>query len=149
MSDVLAAGLAAAVVSGAPSTAWALVRGGDPLEAARAAGAMVVGERAGAAAQLAAAVPVHLALSLGWTWMLARIRPARGGAGWGRRRAWSSPRSISASPGGGSRRSSVCRSRPRSPTMSRSARSWPASSLIERRVPRSEAEELDARCSVR
>jgi len=83
MSDVLAAGLTAAVVSGAPSTVWALVRGGDPLEAARAAGAMVVGERAGAAAQLAAAVPVHLALSLGWTWMLARIRPARGGAGWG------------------------------------------------------------------
>lgn len=83
MNEVLAAGLAAAVVSGAPSTAWALARGGDPLEAARAAGAMVVGERAGAAAQVAAAVPVHLALSLGWASVLARTRPPRGGAAWG------------------------------------------------------------------
>lgn len=81
--DVLAAGMAAAVLSGAPSTAWALARGGDPLEAARAAGAMVVGEQAGTAAQLAAAVPVHLALSLGWAYVLARVRPPRGGAAWG------------------------------------------------------------------
>ncbi|UGS34901.1 hypothetical protein [Capillimicrobium parvum] len=83
MSDVAAAGLAAAVLSGAPSTAWALARGGDPLDAGRAAGAMVVGERAGAAVQFAAAIPVHLALSLGWTAVLARVLPARRTAAWG------------------------------------------------------------------
>jgi len=81
--DVAAAGLAAAVLSGAPSTAWALLCGGDPLEASRAAGAMVVRDRAPAAAQLAAAVPVHLALSLGWAALLARALPARRTAAWG------------------------------------------------------------------
>ena len=44
---------------------------------------MVVGDERGAAAQLAAAVPVHLALSLGWAAVLARVLPARGTAAWG------------------------------------------------------------------
>src|SRR5205814_4681241 len=39
--DRAAAGLIAAVVSGAPSTLWALARGRDPLEATRAAGSIV------------------------------------------------------------------------------------------------------------
>ena len=83
MNDVAAAGLVAAVLSGAPSTAWAVARGGDPLEASRAAGAMVVGDDARAAVQLSVAVPVHLALSLGWAAVLARVLPARGTAAWG------------------------------------------------------------------
>jgi hypothetical protein len=74
---VVRAGLLAAVFSGAPSTAYALATGRDPLEATLAAGAMVVGERASTPAKLAAAVPVHLALSLGWTLALDRTLPKR------------------------------------------------------------------------
>jgi hypothetical protein len=72
---VVRAGLLAAVFSGAPSTAYALATGRDPLEATLAAGAMVVGEHAPKPAKLAAAVPVHLALSLGWTLALHRALP--------------------------------------------------------------------------
>ncbi len=71
------AALAAAALSGVPSTAWALARGGDPLEAALAAGAIVAGEDASRGRRLAAAVPVHLALSLGWTLVLRRAVPRR------------------------------------------------------------------------
>lgn len=74
---VVRAGLVAAVLSGAPSTTYALATGRDPLEAALAAGAIVVGEEASRAKRLAAAVPVHLALSLGWTMVLDRVLPAR------------------------------------------------------------------------
>ena len=69
------AALAAGVVSGVPSTAHALLTGRDPLAATQAAGAMIV-PRASRAAQLAAAAPVHLALSFGWTAILARVVPA-------------------------------------------------------------------------
>jgi len=72
------AALVAAALSGAPSTAWALARGRDPLEAALAAGAMVVGEDASRGRRLAAAVPVHLAISLAWTVVIDRVLPARG-----------------------------------------------------------------------
>jgi hypothetical protein len=69
------AALVASVVSGAPSTAHALLTGRDPLAATQAAGAMIA-PRASRTAQLAAAVPVHLALSYGWTAVLARVVPA-------------------------------------------------------------------------
>jgi hypothetical protein len=81
--DVLAAAAFAAVLSGAPSTLDALVRRGDPLASSRAAGAIVVGERRGTVAQLAAAVPVHAALSLGWTTALAATLPPRREPLWG------------------------------------------------------------------
>ncbi len=74
-ADSLAAGLVAAVASGVPSTAWTLARGEDLLEAARAAGSVVLGPRAPDLALLAAAVPVHLALSVGWAGVLARAVP--------------------------------------------------------------------------
>ena len=82
-SRVARATLLAATLSGAPSTVHALVRGRSPLEAALAAGAIVVGADRPAAVRLAAAVPVHLALSLGWTLALDRVLPARRGAAWG------------------------------------------------------------------
>lgn len=72
---VIRAGLASSVLSGVPSTTHTLLRGGDVLEATQAAGAMVL-PHASRPAQLAAAAPVHLALSFGWTAVLARIVPA-------------------------------------------------------------------------
>lgn len=81
--DVFVAAAVAAIVSGAPSTLDTLLRGGDVLASSRAAGAMVVGARRSGAAQLAAAVPVHLALSLGWTALLARVLPQRREPAWG------------------------------------------------------------------
>jgi hypothetical protein len=75
-TDALAAGLAAAVLSGVPSTAWTLARREPLLDGARAAGSLLLrDEEAGDAALLAAAVPAHLALSLGWAAVLARVVP--------------------------------------------------------------------------
>jgi hypothetical protein len=64
------------VLSGAPSTAYALAKGRDPLEAALAAGAILVGD-ASKSKRLAAAVPVHLAISLAWTVVLDRVLPQK------------------------------------------------------------------------
>ncbi len=80
--DGLIAGAIAGVVSGAPSTAHALATGGDPLEAAKAAGAMLLPRETGGARLLLAAVPVHAAISLGWGVILARTLPRKSTA-WG------------------------------------------------------------------
>ena len=77
------AGLVAAAVSGAPSTAYAVVAGRDPFEATKAAGTLLVGERAPTWAQIVAAVPVHLALSLGWAAVLERALPRERRVLWG------------------------------------------------------------------
>ena len=82
-SAVLAAGLAGAAVSGAPSTVWTLARGEDVLDGARAAGALLLPGERRSAVLLAAAVPVHLTLSLGWAAVLARAIPARREPAWG------------------------------------------------------------------
>ena len=72
----------AAVLSGLPSTAHALATGRDPLESAYAAGTILLPGERRRRRLLAAAVPVHLALSLGWTLALERagVRGARRGA---------------------------------------------------------------------
>jgi hypothetical protein len=69
------AGLVAAVLSGAPSTAIALARGDDVLDGARAAGTLLLPRERRTLPLLAAAVPVHLALSLGWAVVLDRTLP--------------------------------------------------------------------------
>jgi hypothetical protein len=74
-ADVLAAGLAGAVLSALPSTAYALATHGDVLDGGRAAGAMLLARERRTPVLLAAAVPVHLALSLGWTAVLAPLLP--------------------------------------------------------------------------
>ena len=81
-SRPLRAGLVAAVLSGAPSTVHALATGRDPLEAALAAGSILLPRERRRLALLAAAVPVHLCLSLGWAVVLDRagMRGARRGA---------------------------------------------------------------------
>lgn len=72
------AGLAAAVISGAPSTTWAVLHGTDLLAATRAAGTLVPGRRreGGVLAGLA----IHAVLSAFWTLVLAAVLPRRGGA---------------------------------------------------------------------
>jgi len=71
------AGIVAASVSGIPSTAWSLARGRDPLEAARAAGSLILPGEHRTGRLLAAAVPVHLALSVGWAVVLRTVLPDR------------------------------------------------------------------------
>jgi hypothetical protein len=79
---VLRAAAWAALLSGIPSTAHALATGRDPLAATLAAGALLLPGETSRARLAAAAVPVHLALSLGWTVALDRagVRSARAGA---------------------------------------------------------------------
>jgi hypothetical protein len=77
------AGLVGAVLSGAPSTAWTLLRGEDVLDGARAAGAIVLPHEQRTPVLLAAAVPVHLALSVGWACVLGAVLPRRAEPAWG------------------------------------------------------------------
>ena len=72
----------AAALSGIPSTVHALATGRDPLAAALAAGSVLLPRETSRAKLLVAAVPVHVALSLGWTLALDRagVRTARAGA---------------------------------------------------------------------
>lgn len=62
----------ATLLSGLPSTLYALLAGGDPLEATRAAGAMV-----GRPDSIAAAALVHGAVSLLWAFVLWLVLPRR------------------------------------------------------------------------
>jgi hypothetical protein len=77
LRDGLAAGAAAAALSGIPSTAWALASGRDPLEATLAAGSLLLPGETRRTRLMAAAVPVHLVLSFGWALVLARWLPRR------------------------------------------------------------------------
>ena len=83
LGDALVAGLAGAACSAIPSTAWSLVRGDDVLDGARAAGAMLLPRERRTAVLLVAAVPVHLALSLGWAGVMAAALPRRAEPAWG------------------------------------------------------------------
>lgn len=67
------AALAGGLLSGLPSTAYALVRGRDPFEATRAAGRMLLPGARSDAALLAAGALVHTALTAGWTAVLRRL----------------------------------------------------------------------------
>jgi hypothetical protein len=75
--DGLAAGAVAAVASGAPSTLWALAAGRDPLEATLAAGSTLLPGETRRGRLAAAAIPVHLTLSLSWAVLLALALPPR------------------------------------------------------------------------
>lgn len=70
--DLLYAWLAATLLSGIPSTLFALVTGGDPMEATRAAGAMV-----GRPESFVAAGAVHATVSLFWCCVLWLALPLR------------------------------------------------------------------------
>lgn len=77
MSNSLKAGLVGAVCSSVPSTVITLARGESLLDGARAAGAIALPREQRTAVLLAAAVPVHLALSLGWAAAIGAL-PRRG-----------------------------------------------------------------------
>jgi hypothetical protein len=73
--DALAAGLAGAVCSAVPSTAYSLLRGDDVLEGGRAAGAIVLRRERRTLPLLAAGGLVHATLSLGWAAVLTAVLP--------------------------------------------------------------------------
>jgi hypothetical protein len=70
VNRVVAAGLAGAALSGVPSTAVTLARRESLLDGIRAAGAIALPGETRTPVLVAAAVPVHLALSLGWAAVL-------------------------------------------------------------------------------
>ena len=76
-ADILAAAAVAAVLSGAPSTAHALLTRTNPLEASLAAGTLLLRHERRASRLLPAAVVAHAALSLGWAVVLAAVLPRR------------------------------------------------------------------------
>ena len=80
--DAIVAGSWGAILGGTPSTLHALSTGRDPLEATTAAGSILLRDATRRPLLLAAAVPVHLALSLGWALVLERasVRGAVRGA---------------------------------------------------------------------
>jgi hypothetical protein len=75
LKDGIAAGAVAAVVSGTPSTLWALAAGRDPLEPTLAAGSMLLPRESRRGRLFAAAVPVHLTASIGWALILSALLP--------------------------------------------------------------------------
>jgi len=77
LSDVLRAGLPAALLSGLPSTAYAVLHRRDPLEATVAAGSILLPRERRRRRLLVAAIPVHLALSAVWTVAIAVVLPRR------------------------------------------------------------------------
>ena len=83
LSDVLATGCVAAVVSGVPSTAHAILTRQSPLDASLAAGTLLLGDGEQRASRLLpAAATAHIALSLGWALVLAALLPRRRPATW-------------------------------------------------------------------
>lgn len=81
--DGLVAGGLAALLSGAPSTMHALATGGRALEATLAAGTLALPRETRPLPLLLAAVPTHIAISLGWGVALALALPSRGTVGAG------------------------------------------------------------------
>ena len=82
VSDAFVAGTVAAVVSGVPSSVWAVATGRSLTEGALAAGSLMLPREQRPAVLLAAAVPVHLMLSLGWAFVMTATLPSRRTLGW-------------------------------------------------------------------
>ena len=80
--DAIAAGLPAAITGGIPSTSWALLTRQNPLEATRAAGAMLIDPGSADAYLYASAVCVHVAVSIFWAGILAASLPRRRTISW-------------------------------------------------------------------
>jgi hypothetical protein len=83
LGDALVAGSIAAVLSGAPSTAHAMLTGRGALEASLAAGTLVTPHERRTGPLLLAATVLHIALSLGWALVLAAELPNRRTTGLG------------------------------------------------------------------
>jgi hypothetical protein len=77
LTDALAAGAAGAVLSGVPSTTVTVLRGESLLDGATAAGSILMPAERRTLPLVAAAVPVHLALSFGWAAVMSVLLPRR------------------------------------------------------------------------
>jgi hypothetical protein len=77
LGDALPAAVAGAVLSGAPSTAVTLLRGERLVDGMTAAGTILLPAERRTLPLVAAAVPVHLALSFGWAVVLSVTLPRR------------------------------------------------------------------------
>ena len=73
----------AAIISGAPSTGYALVTGADPLEATRAAGTLVLDDDADGRALILAGLAAHAGISVLWGCVLAAVLPRTKPVAWG------------------------------------------------------------------
>jgi hypothetical protein len=80
--DLFYAWLVATLFSGAPSTLYALLTDADPLEATRAAGAMIATAGATPLQLFMAAGLVHAAISLFWTLVFGFMLPRRHVLAW-------------------------------------------------------------------
>ena len=81
-AELVRAWLAATLLSGLPSTVWALATGGDVTEATRAAGAMLLSHESSLAKLIATAALVHSAVSLFWSVALWLALPRRATLEW-------------------------------------------------------------------
>lgn len=81
-TDLVRAWLAATLLGGLPSSAWALLTGGDVLEPTRAAGSMLLPHATASGKLLAAAALVHPAVSAFWSLILWRLLPPRATLEW-------------------------------------------------------------------
>src|SRR3954451_23064521 len=77
LADALAAGAAGAALSSVPSTAVTVARRESMLDGATAAGSILLPAERRTLPLVAAAVPVHLALSLGWAAVMSALLPRR------------------------------------------------------------------------
>jgi hypothetical protein len=80
--DLARGWLAATLLSGLPSTAWALVTGADMLEPTRAAGSMLLPGEESTGKLIAAAAIVHPIVSAFWALILWRLLPRRATVAW-------------------------------------------------------------------
>ena len=83
VTDGVVAGGIAAVLSGLPSTVHAIATGRDPLAATAAAGTLVADSSRNRSTLIAAAVPVHAAISLFWGLAMSALLPHRRTELWG------------------------------------------------------------------
>ncbi|MDQ3940192.1 MAG: hypothetical protein M3238_02450, partial [Actinomycetota bacterium] len=75
--DAVFTGCFAGTLSSIPSTVHALAIGGDAVEASVAAGSMLLPNETRRPVLIAAALPVHVILSIVWAVILARVLGAR------------------------------------------------------------------------
>jgi hypothetical protein len=75
--DAIVAGALAAILSGVPSTVYALLAGDDPFEPSLAAGTLLLPRESRRGRLLVAAAPPHLVLSFGWAFVLTATLPRR------------------------------------------------------------------------
>ena len=78
LADALPAGAIGAILSAVPSTTITLLRRERLLDGATAAGSILLPSERRTLPLLAAAVPVHVALSFGWAAVLSALLPRRG-----------------------------------------------------------------------